>query len=106
MTPVLKKIINFLKIAYQKTTQYFNAHEKLALIFTNCNKLYNFANTQCEKIVNSQLSIVNYLGLGTEMVQSCYIQINKKDNSIFNQLKNKRFSTNGCVNICETTLNT
>ena len=56
-------------------------------------------------IGNCLFSIVNSLGLGTDLVQSCCSQINKKDNSIFNQLKNKRFSTNGCVNICETTLN-
>ena len=108
MTPVLKKIINFLKIAYQKTTQYFNAHEKLALIFTNCNKLHNFANTQCEKIVNCQFSInsvegfavLNSLGLGTDLVPCCYTQINKKNNSKVNQLSYKTGAMMNYINIC------
>ena len=89
MKPIITYIIKFLKIAYHKTTHYFNAFEKYLKIFTNCKKVYNNTIVLCKNTVNSQLttlspagfSILNYInpkllmtrswyGVGTEMVEN------------------------------------
>ena len=101
-------------------------HEKLSKIFTKCYKVYNNTIVKCKNIGNcitkpmfgakpqtglpinsvEGFAVLNSLGLGTDLLPCCYTKINKKDNSIFNQLKNKRFTTSGCVNICKTKLMT